>query len=115
MPFSAEPNRIERIGDQALKIVWGDGHESHYAWEFLRRSCPCAVCRETPSPTPSPPEGGEGRVRGKPVYPVEIKPVGRYAVAIRWSDGHATGIYSHEYLRSICRCESCVPKQMTEG
>ncbi len=102
MPFSAEPNRIERIGDQALKIVWGDGHESHYAWEFLRRSCPCAVCRET-----SPPKAE--------VRPAEIKPVGRYAVAIRWSDGHATGIYSHEYLRSICRCESCFPKQMTEG
>ena len=47
--------------------------------------------------------------------PVEIKPVGRYALAIRWSDGHATGIFSHEYLRSICPCEACKPNQMTEG
>ena len=97
-----EPNRIERLGDQALKVVWGDGHESLYAWEFLRVSCPCAVCREA-----APVVSG--------VLPAEIKPVGRYAMAIRWSDGHATGIYSHEYLRSICRCESCVPNQMTEG
>ena len=97
-----EPARVEKLGDQALKVVWGDGHESLYAWEFLRTSCPCAVCREA-----APSAAG--------VRPAEIKPVGRYAMAIRWSDGHATGIYSHEYLRSICRCESCRPNQMTEG
>ena len=103
MPGSAnEPRIVEKIGEQTLKIVWGDGHESLYAWEFLRLSCPCAACREA-----KPTAAG--------VHPMEIKPVGRYAVAIRWSDGHATGIYSHEYLRSICRCDSCRPNQMTEG
>ena len=110
-----DPSRIERVGDDALRIHWGDGHDSLYTWEFLRASCPCALCREIPSPDPSPPLGGEGRERGKSVYPVEIKPVGRYALAIRWSDGHTTGIFSHDYLRSICSCEACRPNQMTEG
>ncbi len=99
---ATDPSRIEKLGDQALKIVWGDGHESLFAWEFLRAECPCAACREA-----APAASG--------VLPVEIKPVGHYAVAIRWSDGHATGIYSHEYLRSLCGCETCRPNQMTEG
>jgi DUF971 family protein len=49
------------------------------------------------------------------VSALEITPVGRYAAQIRWDDGHATGIYSFEFLRSNCQCEACVPKQVTEG
>ncbi len=100
---ATEPDGVERVGDNALKIRWGDGHDSLYTWELLRASCPCAVCRESPA------------VSGAGVRPVEIKPVGRYALAIRWSDGHTTGIFSHDYLRSICPCEACRPNQMTEG
>ena len=97
-----EPSRIERVGENALRIQWGDGHDSLYTWEFLRASCPCADCREAPA-------------AGTGIRPVEIKPVGRYALAVRWSDGHTTGIFSHDYLRSICSCETCRPNQMTEG
>jgi DUF971 family protein len=28
-------------------------------------------------------------------------------VRFEWSDGHNTGIYSYEYLRAICPCETC--------
>lgn len=31
---------------------------------------------------------------------VEFSPVGRYALSFRWNDGHTTGIYSYEFLRS---------------
>ena len=31
-----------------------------------------------------------------------IEIVGRYALNFRWSDGHATGIYSFQYLRDLC-------------
>jgi len=89
-----EPELVERVGDNALRIQWGDGHDSLYAWELLRASCPCALCREIPSPDPSPPKEGEGRERGKSVYPVEIKPVGRYALAIRWSMSSETASLS---------------------
>ena len=97
-----DPAQVEWVGEQALRVLWGDGHDSLYTWKFLRASCPCAACREA-------------RPADTDVRPLEIKPVGRYAVAIRWSDGHATGIYSHEFLRSICRCEVCKPNQTTEG
>ena len=108
---ASTPDGVERVGDNGLKIRWGDGHDSLYTWQLLRASCPCAVCR--------PSEQGEGReapaVSAAGVRPLEIKPVGRYALAIRWSDGHTTGIFSHDYLRSICPCEACRPNQMTEG
>ncbi len=100
----SQPQRIERLGETALKVVWADGHESIYTWEFLRGSCPCAACREIGLP-----QAYAG------IKPLEIQPVGRYAISIRWSDGHATGIFSHQYLRSICTCEACRPRQMDEG
>jgi len=99
-----EPERIERIGETALKIRWTDGHESLYPWPYLRASCPCAACREGTVPKPD-----------STVKPLELQPVGRYALSVRWSDGHTTGIYSHETLRSLCPCEECRPGQFTEG
>lgn len=35
------------------------------------------------------------------------KVVGNYALQIDFSDGHTTGIYSYDYLRSICPCAEC--------
>ena len=32
------------------------------------------------------------------VYPTAIQPMGNYAVAITWSDGHASSIYPFEAL-----------------
>ena len=36
------------------------------------------------------------------------KAIGNYALQIDFTDGHTTGIYSFEYLRTICPCEECV-------
>ena len=105
MPFNTEPKQIEKVGAEGLKVLWADGHQSLYRWETLRKACPCAVCREA---APSLPMAGA-------TQPVEIKPVGRYAMTIGWSDGHTTGIFSYDYLRSICACEECRPDQFTEG
>ncbi len=99
-----EPERVERLGESGLRVRWADGHESIYPWALLRASCPCAVCREGARPEPDP-----------GIKAMEVKPVGRYAMAIRWSDGHATGIFSHDTLRSLCPCEGCRPEQFTEG
>ncbi len=36
-----------------------------------------------------------------PLSATAIEPVGNYAIRIRFSDGHASGIYSWSYLREI--------------
>jgi DUF971 family protein len=36
-----------------------------------------------------------------------IMPVGNYGVSFVWTDGHATGIYRFDFLRSICPCDVC--------
>lgn len=50
----------------------------------------------------------------KDIRPKAIDLVGSYAIHIDWSDGHATGIYSYDYLREVCACDVCkAPRQFT--
>ncbi|MBI4771949.1 MAG: DUF971 domain-containing protein [Chloroflexi bacterium] len=39
-------NALQAVGNYALQITWGDGHQyGIYAWETLRGLCPCETCR----------------------------------------------------------------------
>ena len=46
----AVPGRYElkdasTVGNYALKLVWGDGHEMGiYTWEHIRSLCECDIC-----------------------------------------------------------------------
>ena len=90
---------------KSIDITWLDGHQSSYGFELLRWSCPCATCRG---------EGGSPgvlasteRLTPEQTELVDVGPVGNYAMAITWKDGHSTGIYSWEYLRRLCPCPDC--------
>ena len=103
--MSAVPVEIRRIDDRELHVTWADGHRTVYANKVLRETCPCAGCvdeltgRRTLDPT---------RVRPD-IRADAITLVGRYAIQIRWSDGHGTGIYTFERLRAECPCATCRP------
>lgn len=91
---------------KAIDITWLDNHRSSYGFEFLRWSCPCAICRG---------EGGKPgvlatteRLMPEQIELTDVGPVGNYAMSITWKDGHSTGIYSWEYLRHLCPCPDCV-------
>jgi Mrp family chromosome partitioning ATPase/DUF971 family protein len=60
----------------------------------LRRRCQCAGCRDEHT--------GEAILKPEDVpddvYPVGIEPMGNYAVAVRWSDGHESSIYPYDKL-----------------
>ena len=91
-----------------LAVAWGDGHESYYPFDDLRRRCPCATCRSEAERAAAP---GPVRLVRAPI-PGEVtiarlSPVGAYAVQIAWSDGHDTGIYTFESLRRACPCPEC--------
>jgi DUF971 family protein len=102
MEHPPTPTEIRRLGVQAVRIVWSDGHESEYRNDFLRDHCPCAACRERPKR--SLPVVNE---RHDELYALQIGLVGRYAVSVQWSDGHDTGIYSYQTLRALCPCGQC--------
>ena len=82
-----------------LAITWSDGLESRYEVRSLRLACSCAHCVDEWT--------GEGRLDPgsvpDDVHPLEIRPVGRYAIQIDWSDGHTSGIYPFERLRQLGR------------
>jgi len=41
-----EIREIERVGNYALSLTWGDGHSTGiYTWRHLRALCQCATCR----------------------------------------------------------------------
>lgn len=88
-----------------LTIDWEDGHRSRYSLAALRWACPCAVC-----------QGEWGRpgvlsqtdeLSGAELRLADVHTVGAYAISPIWESGHNSGIYSFEYLRSICPCDEC--------
>ena len=87
----------------ALLISWSDGITHRLAWRMLRDRCPCATCRTENQRPPQPagllPVLSPGEVQ--PLRPLAVRPVGNYAYSIQFSDGHASGIYSLEYLREL--------------
>ncbi len=96
-----------------MDIEWDDGHRTHYSFQWLRDACPCATCneeRENHGRKPGEPEKKAATLLPmykEPPKPKEVKPVGRYALNIIWNDGHASGIYSWDYLRGMCGCDEC--------
>ncbi|MEW6323904.1 MAG: DUF971 domain-containing protein [Nitrospirota bacterium] len=88
-----------------LRVTWADGHVGVYAHRYLRANCQCAACvdewtrKVLVAVDQIPPD----------IAPAAIRPVGRYAVHIAWSDGHETGIYAFTLLRRLCPCAECQP------
>jgi DUF971 family protein len=94
---SVSPAEIRQAGPRELAIRWSDGRESVYDVRSLRLACACARCVDEWT--------GDGLLDPasvpEDVHPLRIEPVGRYAIQIAWSDGHATGIYPFARLRAL--------------
>ena len=96
------PTDLKLIDQESLKISWSDGCEHVISIRNLRDACPCASCREK--------RAKDKPVELLPVLTVEeaqplriqgMRPVGNYAYAIAFSDGHDTGIFTLEFLREL--------------
>lgn len=109
-----EPVEMGWTEDGRAAIVWSDGHRSVYPPALLRRICPCAECRGTHGAPPKAFQVLSARqVAGAPRQIVieSVEPVGNYAIAFRWGDGHKEGIYSWPLLRAECPCEVCAGRK----
>jgi DUF971 family protein len=105
MSASVVPVRLDLKKDSHLAIDWQDGSRSTFPVTFLRSQCPCAMCKQQREEAKTR-KGGSllkvlpGNYAG-PLSAAAAELVGNYAIKIDWSDGHGSGIYSFEYLRSI--------------
>jgi len=100
------PTAIRRVTDGrtpgSIEITWSDGRCAVYPARLLRDACPCATCRER-RVQPAQPALLQVLAPGElaPLAVTGMRPVGQYAYAIEFSDGHASGIYPLEYLREL--------------
>ena len=88
---TAEPGHIV--------VKWSDGTVDRLRNRDVRAACQCALCIEEFS--------GE-KLLDESTIPEDIEPksidlMGNYAVAIAWSDGHSSGIFSWDRLKEIAQ------------
>ena len=95
MSVTETPRIITKSDPALLVIEWSDGVETNLSAPELRAICPCAHCvdeltgRRVHDPTSVPQD----------LLTESVALVGHYALAIRFSDGHDTGIYTFDLLR----------------
>ena len=101
--MTVQPTQLERVGDSELKITWSDGEQRLYRLRELRDRCPCATCREKRAQQSTKPSllPVLRETDMQPLRLLGMKPVGNYAYGIHFSDGHDTGIYTFELLKSL--------------
>lgn len=105
------PTKIDLKKDRGLLLEWPDGTVSYFPIAYLRKMSPSAEMRQlreelSRNPLTVLPAGARS---SGPLAAVGADLVGNYALRIRFSDGHDTGIYSWEYLRQIDRNEPAPP------
>lgn len=94
------PLDLQLIGTE-LAIKWDDGVESYIPLESLRRHCPCAGCQGERDVMGKLHKGPESPLSAASFQLRKLTNVGTYAIQPVWADGHATGLYSFDYLRRL--------------
>ncbi len=93
------PANIQLIG-QEVAIAWSDGVESYFNPEHLRAVSPSAETQGERDVLGNQ-YGGGGSRRFPGVRVLGWEQIGNYALRFEFSDGHRTGLYSYDYLRTL--------------
>ena len=93
------PRDLQLIG-QEVAIVWDDGLESYLTFERLRAASPSAS-NQGEQDVLGNRYGGDGPKSFPGVRVLGWEKVGNYAIRFEFSDGHASGLYSYDYLRTL--------------
>ena len=102
--MSSDPAQITVDHNQrVLTIAWKDGLVTSLPFNLLRKECPCATCNDQRSKQAANPLSLT--LRSGPIITqaevTKVEPMGRYALQLTFNDGHDTGIYTYEFLRSV--------------
>ena len=80
-----------------VTLTWPDGSTDEVPNRTLRMACQCALCVDEFT--------GEEKIDENAVpddiYAREVATVGNYAISVEWSDGHTTGFFPYERIRSL--------------
>jgi DUF971 family protein len=92
------PSNIRALqADQVLEVTWPDQRIDRLRYHTIRSQCPCASCRDEWT--------GQRVLDPSSIRPdlklVQMENIGTYAVQFAWNDGHSSGIFTWETLRSI--------------
>jgi DUF971 family protein len=97
-----QPTSLEKT-ERGLRITWSDGQTREYGARELREACPCATCREKRGAPP--PRANTltvlSEAEKRPLEIASMRPVGSYAYAITFSDGHGSGLYQFPLLHEL--------------
>jgi DUF971 family protein len=100
--MTVQPTGLRLDENNRLLIDWSDGQQRRYGVRMLRDACPCASCREKKSQPVDPMQLPTlTMAQAQPMRILGMKPVGNYAYAVSFSDGHDTGIFTFELLREL--------------
>ena len=104
--------KVHVTSGAGVDITWSDGHASHYDFAYLREECPCATCNDERIRKSAVAAAGPASAPALPMFKPKPRAqaattVGNYAIQITFTDGHATGIFSYDHLRTICPCADC--------
>jgi len=91
---------IQAIGEE-IAIRWQDDTESYITMSHLRARSPSAETQGEKDLLGKQIGGSQGKGDYTGVTVTGWNPVGGYAIQFFFSDGHKTGIYSFDYLKSI--------------
>lgn len=109
----SKPSSLKRSNAFVLTGSWPDGFAASILLSDLRDACPCAHCT------------GE-EIMGQQVFAGmktlapgmneldALVPVGNYAVQASWKDGHDSGIYTWDMLRTIFEEKALSPETLQE-
>jgi len=90
------PPQVQQKGD-TVEFHWEDGRQWGLKAHDLRNSCRCALCVDEYS--------GEKLLKEEEIPAdisvVESTPLGNYALAIKWSDGHSSSIFPYRQLENL--------------
>ena len=110
--MASVPQNIRSLREQGiLEIIWEPGKSSCYPFHFLRCECPCAACVNEFT--------GERMLDpatvSDDIHPEEIGLSGNYALKIKWSDGHFTGLYSWDYFEKLAHNEAVTQTSVSDS
>ncbi len=107
-----EPENIRMHREtRTLELTWKDSSPTLLPFRTVRQNCPCAMCVD---------EFTGRRILDPDTVPedldlAEASLAGNYALRVRWSDNHDSGLFTWVHLRRIGEEQLATPETPAAG